>query len=370
MPVRMTRPTMRAVGAVAAGAAAVTVAAVLAVPGAGAATGNAVTLPTGFTATTFAAGGTLSGPDDISRLDGDIYVAYQNGVGSMGEPSSTGKTASTLVRYAADGKELGRWDLTGKIDGMSADRQGHRIVATVNEDGNSSLYTVTPADRDTPVRHFTYAPNPLPHGGGTDAITFAHGQMFVTASAPAANADGTTYSGPALYEVRLDGTTATATPVLRDNSTATDAITGKQVTLNLSDPDSSTLLPPVTPRFGGQFLLDSQGDSQLIFLAHPGQPAQAATVLNLNTQVDDSAVAKGDGTLYVSDAGANAVLAIHGPFQPGEMLSSVPSDSTVNPATIGRDDLNTGTVTPWATGTGNPKGLLFVNADGTDSIDG
>jgi len=98
-----------------------------------------------------------------------------------------------------------------------------------------------------------------------------------------AGPDDTTCNAPTLYKVTLAGTTATATSVLRD-STATDATSGKPVTLNLSDPGSNLVMPAAAPRFAGDLLLDSRGDSEQIFLAHTGQADEGATVLKLNTQ--------------------------------------------------------------------------------------
>jgi hypothetical protein len=315
----------------------------------------------GVASRVFATGGPLTGPDDITTLQGAVFVAYQNGVGAKGEPSTTGNTDSTVVEYARSGRALAHWQVTGKVDGMAADPQRRRVVATVNEDGNSSLYTITPDDRSDELRHYTYTPSPLPHGGGTDSIAVLDGTLFVTASAPAPDANGTTYSGPALYRVSLAGSTATATGVLKDNSTAVDAGTGRPVTLNLSDPDSSTVVPRQAPRFAGQVMLDSQGDSQEIFIAHPGRSDQRATVLHLNTQVDDSAVVSAScGTLLVTDAGKDEVVAVTGRFPRGQVFTSVPNDSTTLPATLGTLDLSTGKVSAYSAAFSNPKGLLYL----------
>lgn len=357
--------TNRRLGTVAA-AAGVTAALMAAVlNGSAAAAPAGITLPAGFTATVFASSPTKSvtGPDDVTTLDGHVFVAFQNGVGAMGEPAPSGQTKGTVVEYDRDGRPVASWDLTGKVDGMGADPSRDRVIATVNEDGNSSIYTITPREHaDTQVRHFAYSPSPLPHGGGTDSVIVRHGVIYVTASAPAPDANGTTFSGPALFTADLDGNTATLTPVLHDNSTATDVVTGKSVTLNLSDPDSSEVVPHAVRHFGGDVLLDSQGDGQLIFLSRPGSDHQRAAVLNLSTQVDDTAFATDrEGTLYVVDSGKNDVVAIHGPFQRGEAITSVPTDSTTLPGVLGTIDLSTGTVSSFGTGFGNPKGLLFTS---------
>jgi len=327
-----------------------------------------ITLPAGFSATVFAAGPNLAvtGPDDITTLGDNVFVGYQNGVGTMGEPAPSGQTRGTVIEYDPHGRQLGSWDLTGKIDGLGADPARDRIIATVNEDGNSSLYTITPDEhhgedgRRNAVQHFVYNADQLTHGGGTDSVVVRAGTIFITASAPAADADGTTFTKPAQYKATLGDGTVGLTPVLWDNSTATDAVTGKPVTLNLSDPDSSEVVPHGVPRFGGNLLVDSQGDGQLVLLSHPGQHDQRATVLNLSTQVDDSAFATSThGTLYVVDSANNRIIAITGRFRRGQAFASVPSGSPT-PAALGAVDLGTGAVNTFGTGFGNPKGLLFV----------
>ena len=362
----MTSATNRRIGTVfaALGATAALAALSFALPAAAAPAANAgITLPAGFSAKVFATApnAATTGPDDIAKLGDDLFVGFQNGVGSQGEPAPSGQTKSTVVEYDAHGHQVASWNVTGKVDGLGADPTRHRVIATVNEDGNSSLYTITPGAKA--AQHYVYRPDPLTHGGGTDSVVVRDGVIFITASAPAADANGTTYSKPALYTARLAGGTATVTPVLMDNSVATDAVTGKSVTLNLSDPDSSELVPHAVPRFGGDLLLDSQGDGQLIFLAHPGKKNQRATVLNLNTQVDDSAFATGPrGTLYVVDSAKNELIAITGPFTPGQAFTAVPSGSPT-PTALGGLNLATGQVTSFGTGFGSPKGLLFEAGD-------
>jgi hypothetical protein len=348
-------------------------AATLGVPTAAAATPAAtgITLPAGFSATVFAASpnAKVTGPDDMVTLGEHIFVGYQNGVGAKGEPAPSGQTKSTLVEYDAHGQKVASWDLTGKIDGLGADPTRDRVIATVNEDGNSSLYTVSPGEDDGhggAVQHFQYNAKQLSHGGGTDSVVVRNGTIFITASAPAPNTDGTTFSQPAQYRATLDDGTVNLTPVLSDNSVATDAVTGKQVTLNLSDPDSSEIVPHAVPRFGGDLLVDSQGDGQLIFLSHPGRHDQHATVLNINTQVDDSAFASSThGTLYVVDSAKGQIIAITGTFQRGQAFTSVPSGSPTA-AALGSLNLANGTVSNFGTGFGSPKGLLFVPASDND----
>ena len=146
----------------------------------------------GFTSTTFvnAVGlthqvGTASrpviGPDDMAYLGGHIFVGFQNGVGSMGEASPLGKD-STIVEFDLQGHKIAQWDVVGKNDGLGADPATSRLIATVNEDGNSSVYLIDPTAGSAPV-HYHYS-GKLPHGGGTDGIAVHNGTVLISASAP------------------------------------------------------------------------------------------------------------------------------------------------------------------------------------------
>ncbi|WP_369392689.1 hypothetical protein AB5J72_37750 [Streptomyces sp. CG1] len=320
-------------------------------------------VPSGYSAHLFAAAPTgQTGPDDIARLGDHLFAAYQNGVGSDGKPSPSGATKSTVFEYALSGQKIASWSLTGKVDGLGADPAGDRVVATVNEDANSSAFTISPSrPASEQVRHYAFTG--LTHGGGTDSIVYAGGLLYATASAPQADADGKTYSQTALYTVKFTGGAAgtqgaaALTPVLKDNATAVDRVTGKPAKLNLSDPDSSEHIPAAVPGVGGEVLLDSQGDKQLVFLG----AAKAPTVLNLNTQVDDSAFAtRTTGTLYVVDGKANQILAVTGPFKKGQSFVSVPNDSDTLKGVLGSLNLKTGQVSTFAQ-LKNPKGLLFTD---------
>jgi len=332
----------------------------LLLPAAGAQAAGPV-VPPGFTVSTFASGGSLSSPDDITLLGGNVYVSYQNGVGSKGEPSSTGTTSSTVVEYSPAGTRLASWSLTGKCDGLAADTANNRLVATVNEDGNSSLFVIRPG-RPTPA-HYTYRPA-LSHGGGSDAISFLHGQMLISASAP-----GSDTAVPAVYAVTLSGSTAHVRPVFADNSTATLANTGagsgRPQTLALTDPDSSEVVPAVSGRFRGDFLLDSQGDKQLIFASTVGSSSPRLRVLHTSTEINDTAWATTtQGTLYITDTKANRLVVVRGSFPIGQAYSAVPADSSVNPSTVGTLNLASGVVSPFVTGLASPAGLLFVPTPG------
>ncbi len=320
----------------------------------------------GSLSSSFFAGGnpTLTQPDDITTLDGRIYVGWQNGVGPDGTPSKSGAKASTVVEYAPTGRRLQSWSLTGHADGLTADAVHHDLIVTVNEDGNSSLSTIDPGGKpQSQVHHYGFSPNPLPHGGGTDAVSVYHGQIFVSASAP------TSASGPALYRVQLEGDTAQVQPVFFDNSQATVANTatstsGQAVTLALTDPDSNIVVPAGSSRFAGSLMLDSQGDQQQVYVTGADTLLPQLSVLNLSQAVDDTAFATSTrGTLYVTDGADDEVVAVTGTFAPGTAFVAVTPGSANTPAPgnnyLGRLDLGTGTIQPVATNV-QAKGLLFV----------
>jgi len=137
--------------------------------------------PAGYTVKAFAAVGTESKPDDVTRLGNSIYVTFQNGVGPLGEPASEGTTSSTIQQYRLDGTPGKSWQVQGKVDGLSADPSKHRLLLTTNEDGNSGFSTLTPGDKQ-PLKSYTY--KGLTHGGGTDAISVFDGKILISASAP------------------------------------------------------------------------------------------------------------------------------------------------------------------------------------------
>jgi hypothetical protein len=317
-----------------------------------------------LTASVFANGSSLglTGPDDLTAMGGVIYVAYQNGIGAMGEPSSTGAVDSDIVGYKADGSVIGVWKVHGKIDGMTADSLQGFLIATVNEDGNSSLYTIQPGVGEI---HYTYQPSTLAHGGGTDAISVYDGQILISASAP----NPAPANVPAVYEVTLSSGVASLRPFFSDEdvvSVANQGAAPNRVRLGLTDPDSNSVVPQASPRFAGDFMLNSQGDQQQIYVhglvAHPN----TMSVLNLSQAVDDTAwITDPQGTLYATDSSNNDVVAVHGAFTPGTAFASAtPADSINAPANPGPNylatlDLQTGTVTAVPGLTFQAKGLLY-----------
>ncbi len=322
----------------------------------------------------------LTKPDDITRLGDELFVGFQNGVGPQGEPSPDGNTDSTIVGFGPSGHVLGQWDITGKADGVTADPALGAVIATVNEDANSSLDVIEPGAGPTGMVVPYHYNEPLPHGGGTDAISVVDGRLLISASAPGTSglpAPQPTY--PAVYSVTLDpgAKVATVTPVFNDGDAATVANVnspqfGHSTALALTDPDSNEVVPGDAQRFGGQFLLTSQGDLQQIYVSDPGRAHQHLSVLSLSQAVDDTAWVTGSwGTLYATDSTHDTVDTVTGWFQPGQTLvaatpcgsNSAPSVCPVLPAFPPN---YLGTLNPW-TGQVQPlvvKGQPFVPQGG------
>lgn len=326
--------------------------------------GAAATAAPSLTARTILSGKAhgWTAPDDLAAVGPHLFVGFQNGVPSTGGTTGTHQK-STLVEFRSSGHIERHVNLVGKIDGMGADPAHHRVIVTVNEDGNSSLYTVTTTGV---VRHFTYDRSPLPHGGGTDAVDVYKGNIYLSASNPSKKA------GPAIYRVTLSGSTAhIAGAPFRDDSTAKIANIGRtgRVTLALTDPDSNTTVPTTAHRFAGDFMLDSQGDQEAIFASRLGTRRQFLQVLTLSQSVDDTAFASRKGGMFVTtDANADSVLVITGAISAGAEYTVVtPGNANNAPANAGPNyfgtiNLRSGRVTSVRTrGTSfQPHGLIYI----------
>lgn len=263
---------------------------------------------------------------------------------------------------------MASWQITGKCDGLTADPANNRLLAPVNEDGNSSLYVLTPgAAQGQQVQPITYtaaAGGKSPLTGGTDSITIQDGNIYIVGSAPAANSSGNFTSGALFKAVINADHTAALTPVLLDDAKANDATpsatAGATVKLNLSDPDSSNDVPAESPMYAGQVAVVGQGDRTLIFIDKIGTAGQVNTTLPIGDEVNDLVFAtSATGTLFVTDTSANKIYAITGSFKPGTAFVAAPNDSGTA-GFLATVDLKSGIITPIVVGMGSPHGILFV----------
>jgi len=319
----------------------------------------------------------LADPDDITRIGGDLFTTFQNGVGPQGQASTDGNRDSTIVEFTLSGTVVNQWDLRGKCDGLTANPATGLVVATVNEDANSSLYTIDPFIGQ--VIHYSYY-KPLPHKGGTDAISFDNGLMLISASAP-----GTTGAAApqpyylAVYVVTLDQSNHLAYfhALFYDESDATAANGphfGHPVKLALTDPDSNEVVPGIEPRFAGDFMLTSQGDKEQIYVNAPYTSHQHLWVLSLSQSVDDTAWSTSwDGAFFAASTSTDTVVEIQGSFWPSTAFVAVtPCDADNAPATcpapgfppnyLGQLDMFTGQISPVSVhgAAVHPQGMIFV----------
>jgi hypothetical protein len=147
------------------------------------------------------------------------------------------------------------------------------------------------------------------------------------------------------------------------------------VRLALTDPDSNELVPGWIRPFGGDFMLASQGDEELIFDRLVGS-TNKLWVLHLTGSVDDTAwISPGSGgALYTTDNDNGTVNVITGPFRAGTAYSAVtPCDENSAPATcpapgypanyLGELNMKTGTLTrvPLEGPVVHPQGMIYVN---------
>jgi len=310
---------------------------------------------------------TMFGPDDITMLDNDLFVGFQNGVSPTGGGGLDGN--STIAEYARTGGDpIQTWSVTGKCDGLTADPANNRVIGTLNEDGNTSLFTIDPPS--TTVTTYSYSG--VPHGGGTDAISIYDGQILISASAPDTTPTAAYPDVPAVYVAQLSGSTASLTPLFNDNAQAAlsnmGPNEGQSTTLALSDPDSNGVVPTSAPRFGGAFVLDGQGDQQQIYMGGDGNGSPTGlSVLNLSQAIDDTAWAtSSDGTLYATDSADNEIVAITGHLrQDGPYVVATPADSNNAPANPGPNylgvlDMRTGKVIAVPGVTIQPKSMIFA----------
>jgi len=322
----------------------------------------------------------LSDPDDITQYGGNLYTAFQNGVGPQGQASPSGNRDSTIIEFTPGGSVLAQWDVTGKCDGLTADPSTGQIIATVNEDAHSSIYSIEPDGNagDAQVIHYSYN-EALPHKGGTDAISFYKGMMLVSASAPGTTGSAAPQPGyPAVYSVTLNQTTKVATvkPYFYDESSARIANNpgglGKHVKLALTDPDSNEVVPADTARWPGDFVLTSQGDKEQIYSSQPG----SLWVLKLSQSVDDTAFpTTPHGALYATDPASDTVDSVDSAafWDASAFVAVTPCAANNAPSTctapnwLGLLNEVTGQITP-VTLSGpdlQPQGMIFVPASGS-----
>jgi hypothetical protein len=297
-----------------------------------------------------------SQPDSIVQWGDHIIVGFENGVAKDG---SDGKS-STIVQFSLSGKVERTFRVPGHNDGLRVVGEDD-LWAVQNEDANPNLVVIQLHSGTKKQYNFP----PTPHGGGYDDIVVKNGEVFMTASNPNLDAMGNNVF-PALVRTSLSGSSVLVEPVLDANASATDISTGTDVKLNLTDPDSMT----IDPR--GNIVLDSQADSELVFIRNPFTAEQRVGLLKLSSPitgpmnatitVDDTAFAPNPKAfLLITDVQAGLIYRVDSGtfgFEPGAAYSA--SDTL---GLLGTLNLDNGALTPAITGFGSPRGLIFVSPD-------
>ena len=314
----------------------------------------------GYTLSVFTTGvtGQYTAPDSIAVYKDHVYIGY----GDSNDPTGADGKTNMIVEYNRAGQKVFSFTVKGHNDGLKFNPYTRKLWVMQNEDANPSLVVFDPETRQQQV--YTFAAPPAA-GGGYDDITFHNGKVFLSASNPANDPNG----APAIVEAQLVGSQVIVKPVLEGNATATDILTGQPVTLNLQDPDSMTTTP------GGQILLDSQGDSELLLVRNPDTTQQSVLQIPLSSpygqpQADDTVFTPpSDGFILVSDTPANIVYKItKKTFVPGVAYTAAVAGSSAAPGFVSRLDLEFGQLTPIVSGLKSPHGMAFVKT-GVDDDD-
>jgi hypothetical protein len=289
----------------------------------------------------------LTAPDSITFNSTAIYIGW----GNNGGPGGQNAIPSTIIKYDFNGNILTQVNIRGHNDGLKINPVTGDLWALQNEDGNATLQILDPQTLASKKFYFLGTGQ---HGGGYDDIVFLNGNVYFSCSNPQHNPN----NEPAIVQFTSNGNGFTLTPILMGNASAIDIPTGQQVTLNLQDPDSMTY------NFGGDIVLDSQADGELVMVRNPGLANQSVfrvllTAEGQMTTIDDTIFPTASaGFMLVADTGGNSVYEITAPYlEPGSAYSA--SDTG---GFVGRLEVETGVLTPIMTGMVSGHGMAFIPA--------
>jgi hypothetical protein len=305
-------------------------------------------------------------PDDLAvSADGKrLWVGYGNGVDTTGKGSP-----SNLVEYdIATGRVLKNISIPGHLDGLKINPATGDVWTTENEDGNPTLAVV---DHESGAFNI-YRFSPTLITGGMDDLVFvsksrgdSHHEkdsaqdVFVVTSS---QVDTTTpvivrISGP----LRATGTQVT--PVLPGAPVSVwNVVTSQEETTDMvGDPDSMTL------NAAGELVLDNRSDDSLYIVRDPkaqnpvlrvpltlgGAAVEVNDTIFTTSQTDG--VSSTTGTIFITDTSANVIYVLTKAYFPSNEIYTAANVANK----VGLVDLNTGVVTPIATGFKGVHGLAF-----------
>ena len=256
-------------------------------------------------------------PDDILQLGSTVFIIYQDNNNLPDGTLAPGVVAaqSEVIEFDLNGNILQTFDVPGHPDGLVA-YNADTVWVGSNEDANPVISVIDTATNG--VNILTSDVATLPHGGGLDDMQLINGVVYASASNPTTTSTPTPSMSPystdssgatsqygvntglVLYAISLnsDGSTLHATPVLMSSTAATLLPANMPVTLNLTDPDSSAIDP------NGSLVIDSQQDSELVFVKDVGTGSQTVDVLPLTLYgnpwpVDDTRWSPASGTSFM-----------------------------------------------------------------------
>ena len=297
-------------------------------------------------------------PDDLLLHGSNIFaIAQDNNNNPDGTAVAGTSPQSEVIEYDLNGNTIRTFNVPGHPDGL-LEYDSHTVWVSTNEDANPELIVID----TTANTQQTLTPDAIPvHGGGLDDMKMLNGVVYAAASNPTlgaatAAAPNGVSTVPALYTLTLnpDHQTFHLTPALMGNATATSIPTNTQVTLNMTDPDSMAIDPT------GSLVVDSQQDSELVFVTNPGAN-QSVSVLPLTLYgnswpVDDTRWApSGSSFMLLADNSAQLIYRIDATagFTAGTAYSA-------GQGTLLTVNTSTGAMTPVYTGMNTPHGLIFV----------
>ena len=299
-------------------------------------------------------------PDDLAISAGGthLWVGYGNGVDTTGKGGP-----SNVVEYdVASGAVLKNISIPGHLDGLKINPTTGDVWATENEDGNPTLAVIDHTSGAFTIYRFS----PTLITGGLDDLVFATGRdpdsppdVFLVTSS---QADTTTpvivqISGPlqtinTRVKATLPGAPQTVWNVVTNSAENTDMI---------GDPDSMTLDP------AGELVLDNRSDDSLYIARDPKAPhpvlrvplTLGGTAVEVNDTIFTTSATNGvsstAGTIFITDTSANKIYLLTKPYFPANEVYTAANVANV----VGLVDLNTGDVTPIATGFKGVHGLAF-----------
>lgn len=301
-------------------------------------------------------------PDDlaVSANGTRLWVGYGNGVDTTGKGGP-----SNVVEYdISSGGVLKNISIPGHVDGLKINPTTDDVWATENEDGNPTLAVID----HTSGAFKIYRLSPTLITGGFDDLVFAAPPGRDPDSPPdvflvtSSQADTTTpvivrISGP----LRTTNTDVKATLPGAPQSVWNVVTNGVETTDVIGDPDSMTLDP------AGELILDNRSDDSLYIVRDPkahnpvlrvpltlgGNPVEVNDTIFTTSATNG--ISSTAGTVFITDTSANAIYMLTKPYFPANEVYTAANVANI----VGLVDLNTGVVTPVATGFKGVHGLAF-----------